>query len=151
MGGAAGHGADDIRNAACEACSPHIAGGRWSRWCNWWGQLEGIFCRFFMFFLLSRCIWMISDFHDLREKWCYCRWLGMLEHMCSYVPILCSEVSPLICLVWMMLGFEQEFDFGFGFVAAGSGNCHWALRASGRGKRSSTRGWFWICQWRRQC
>ncbi len=26
------------------------------------------FVVFFMFFLLSRCIWMISDFHDLREK-----------------------------------------------------------------------------------
>jgi hypothetical protein len=26
------------------------------------------FCRFFMFFLLSRCMWVISDFHDLREK-----------------------------------------------------------------------------------
>jgi len=24
----------------------------------------------------------------------------------------------------MMLGLEPEFDFGFGFVAAGSGNCH---------------------------
>jgi hypothetical protein len=38
--------------------------------------------------------------------------------------MLFSEVSPLICLLWMMLGFEPEFDFGFGFVAAGSGNCH---------------------------
>jgi hypothetical protein len=39
--------------------------------------------------------------------------------------MLCSEVSPLICcLLWMVLGLEPEFDFGFGFVAAGSGNCH---------------------------